>query len=349
MPQIILLVLVIAAIVAAVKCIRIVPQSHAYIVERLGAYKETWSVGIHFLTPFIERVAQKINMKENYLDFEPQMVITKDNVRMEVDSVVYYKVTDPQKFRYAVERPLGALDNLTATTLRAILGGMELDETLTSREEINNKMQSQLDLATDPWGIKVIRVELKNITPPKGIQEAMEKQMKAERDRRENLLEAEGHKQSVMTRAEGDKQAKILQAEAEKAAVIARAEAQARAIELVNMAQANAITRLREAHADEAVIKLKSLEALEKVANGRATKLIVPTELTSVASTLAAITEMADGGKSMPVDTSPAPVVVEKEDDPCCDDDSNEKQENGKATSEGTMKQAIRNAIAIQR
>ena len=276
-------------------CIKIVPQAQAYVVERLGAYQGTWSVGLHFKTPFIDKIAKKVVLKEQVVDFAPQPVITKDNVTMRIDTVVFYQITDPKLFAYGVENPIMAIENLTATTLRNIIGDMELDQTLTSREIINTKMSTTLDIATDPWGIKVNRVELKNIIPPAAIQDAMEKQMKAERERRESILRAEGEKKSTILVAEGKKESAILEAEAEKQSAILRAEAQkekmireaegeAAAILKVQQANADGIRMIREAGADEKVLQIKSLEALEKVAEGESTKIIIPSDLQGVAS-----------------------------------------------------------------
>lgn len=282
--------------------IRIVPQAHAYVVERLGGYKETWGVGLHFKVPILDRVAKRVSLKEQVVDFEPQAVITKDNVTMQIDTVVFYQITDPKKYAYGVESPIAAIENLTATTLRNIIGDLELDETLTSRETINSKMRTILDIATDEWGIKVNRVELKNIMPPKAIQDAMEKQMKAERERREAILRAEGEKKSTVLVAEGKKESAILDAEAEKTAAILRAEAQkekmireaegqAEAILKVQKANADGLRFLKDAGADETVLALKSFEALTKVADGKATKIIIPSELQNVAGTLTALAE----------------------------------------------------------
>ena len=289
-----LVLLVIVSWVLA-SCIKIVPQAQAYVVERLGAYQGTWSVGLHFKTPFIDKIAKKVVLKEQVVDFAPQPVITKDNVTMRIDTVVFYQITDPKLFAYGVENPIMAIENLTATTLRNIIGDMELDQTLTSREIINTKMSTTLDIATDPWGIKVNRVELKNIIPPAAIQDAMEKQMKAERERRESILRAEGEKKSTILVAEGKKESAILEAEAEKQSAILRAEAQkekmireaegeAAAILKVQQANADGIRMIREAGADEKVLQIKSLEALEKVAEGESTKIIIPSDLQGVAS-----------------------------------------------------------------
>ena len=285
-------------------CIRIVPQAHAVVLERLGAYRATWNTGIHFKVPFIERVARRVNLKEQVVDFPPQPVITKDNVTMQIDTVVFFQITDPKLFAYGVENPIMAIENLSATTLRNIIGDMELDETLTSREVINTKMRASLDVATDPWGIKVNRVELKNIIPPAAIQEAMEKQMKAERERREAILIAEGEKKSTILVAEGKKQSAILDAEAEKQAAILRAEAQkermikeaegqAEAVLKVQNANAESIRMIREAGADKAVLILKSLEAFMKAADGKATKIIIPSEIQGLAGLAASIKEVA--------------------------------------------------------
>ena len=298
----IIIILLIVYIVTS--CVRIVPQAQAYVIERLGAYNGTWSVGMHFKVPFIDRVAKKVLLKEQVVDFAPQPVITKDNVTMLIDTVVYYQITDPKLYAYGVDNPIMAIENLTATTLRNIIGDLELDSTLTSRETINTKMRATLDEATDPWGIKVNRVELKNIIPPTEIQNAMEKQMKAERERREAILRAEGEKKSSILRAEGHKESMILEAEAEKEAAILNAEAkkeatireaegQAEAILKVQRATADGLRAIREAGADEAVIKLKSLEAFEKAADGKATKIIIPSEIQNLAGLVTSIKEIA--------------------------------------------------------
>ena len=301
--SIILFIIVIALLAMIISStVRIVPQAHAYVVERLGAYQGTWSVGLHFKTPFIDKIAKKVVLKEQVVDFAPQPVITKDNVTMRIDTVVFFQITDPKLFAYGVENPIMAIENLTATTLRNIIGDLELDQTLTSRETINTKMRASLDIATDPWGIKVNRVELKNIIPPAAIQDAMEKQMKAERERREAILRAEGEKKSTVLVAEGKKESAILDAEAEKTAAILRAEAQkekmireaegqAEAILKVQKANADGLRFLKDAGADETVLALKSFEALTKVADGKATKIIIPSELQNVAGTLTALAE----------------------------------------------------------
>lgn len=296
-------VIVVLLLLIAVSCIKIVPQAHAAVIERLGGYLATWGVGIHFKAPFIDRVAKKVLLKEQVVDFPPQPVITKDNVTMQIDTVVYFQITDPKLFAYGVENPIMAIENLTATTLRNIIGDLELDETLTSRETINTKMRASLDVATDPWGIKVNRVELKNIIPPQAIQDAMEKQMKAERERREAILKAEGEKKSTILVAEGKKESAILDAEAEKQAAILRAEAQkeatvreaegqAEAILKVQKANADGLRFLKEAAPDAAVIQLKSLEAFMRAADGKATKIIIPSEIQSVAGLAKSIVEV---------------------------------------------------------
>ena len=298
-----LLIVIILVLWILASCIRIVPQAYAIVLERLGAYQATWGTGVHFKLPFVERVARKVNLKEQVVDFPPQPVITKDNVTMQIDTVVFFQITDPKLYAYGVENPIMAIENLSATTLRNIIGDMELDETLTSREVINTKMRASLDVATDPWGIKVNRVELKNIIPPAAIQEAMEKQMKAERERREAILIAEGEKKSTILVAEGKKESAILDAEAEKQAAILRAEAQkermikeaegqAEAILKVQQANADGIRFLKEAGADEAVLTMKSLEAFAKAADGKATKIIIPSEIQGIAGLVKSVTEI---------------------------------------------------------
>ena len=311
MPFILFLFLIVLILAIVASCIRIVPQEHAYVLERLGTYLDTWPAGLHIKVPFIDRVARRVNLKEQVVDFPPQPVITKDNVTMQIDSIVFFRITDAKLFTYGVENPIMAIENLTATTLRNIIGDMELDETLTSRETINTRMRSALDVATDPWGIKVTRVELKNITPPAAIREAMEKQMKAERERRESILKAEGEKKSAVLIAEGQKESLILQAEADKQATILAAEAEkekmlkeaegrAEATRMEQEANADAIRMIREAGADEAVLTIKSLEAFQKAANGRATKIIIPSEIQGIAglaASLKGITETPAGTK----------------------------------------------------
>ena len=303
---IVLLIILVLIIILLASCIKIVPQAQAYVVERLGAYQGTWSVGLKLKMPFIDKIARKVNLKEQVVDFAPQPVITKDNVTMRIDTVVFFQITDPKLYTYGVENPIMAIENLTATTLRNIIGDLELDQTLTSRETINTKMRASLDVATDPWGIKVTRVELKNIIPPAAIQDAMEKQMKAERERRESILRAEGEKkstvlvaegkkQSAILEAEGEKQSAILHAEAEKEKMIREAEGEAEAILKVQQATADGIRFIREAGADEAVLKIKSLEAFDKAADGKATKIIIPSEIQGMAGMLASAKEILNG------------------------------------------------------
>ena len=309
MGVVFLIVIIVIAVWVLASCVRIVPQAYAVILERLGAYQATWSTGIHFKVPFIERVARKVNLKEQVVDFPPQPVITKDNVTMQIDTVVFFQITDPKLYTYGVENPIMAIENLSATTLRNIIGDMELDETLTSRETINTKMRASLDEATDPWGIKVNRVELKNIIPPAAIQDAMEKQMKAERERREAILIAEGQKKSTILVAEGKKQSAILDAEAEKQAAILRAEAQkermikeaegqAEAVLKVQNANAEGIRMIREAGADEAVVTLKSLEAFARAADGKATKIIIPSDIQGIAGLASSLKEIVTDPKA---------------------------------------------------
>ena len=301
--MILVIVLIIILLLILASCLKIVPQAHAYVIERLGAYQGTWSVGFHIKMPIIDKVAKKVILKEQVVDFAPQPVITKDNVTMRIDTVVFYQITDPKLYCYGVQNPIMAIENLTATTLRNIIGDLELDETLTSREIINAKMRSTLDEATDPWGIKVNRVELKNIIPPSAIQDAMEKQMKAERERRESILiaegekrsailKAEGHKESVILQAEADKQSAILHAEAVKEAKIREAEGEAQAILKIQQANADGIKFIREAGADSAVLQLKSLEAFAKVADGKSTKIIIPSDIQGIAGLATSIAEV---------------------------------------------------------
>lgn len=301
--MIFLFVLFVLAVIILASCVKVVPQAEAYVVERLGAYQATWGVGLRIKLPIIDKIARKVDLKEQVADFAPQPMITKDNVTMKIDTVVFFQITDPKLYTYGVEKPMMAIENLTATTLRNIIGELELDQTLTSRETINTKMRASLDIATDPWGIKVTRVELKNIIPPAAIQDAMEKQMKAERERREAILRAEGERKSTILVAEGKKQSAILEAEAEKQSAILRAEAEkekrireaegeAEAILKVRQATADGIRFIREAGADESVLKLKSLEAFEKAADGRATKIIIPSEIQGLAGLLSAAKEV---------------------------------------------------------
>ena len=303
-----LVILIVLILLLIVSNIQVVQQSRAYVVERLGAYSATWGVGLHLKIPFIERVVKKVSLKEQVADFDPQPVITKDNVTMQIDTVIYFQITDPKLYTYGVEHPMNAIENLTATTLRNIIGDMELDQSLTSRDVINAKMRSILDEATDPWGIKVNRVELKNILPPKEIQNAMEKQMKAERERRESILQAEGAKQSQILVAEGEKQSAVLRAEAEREAAILRAEAErqaailkaegeAEAIRKVQQALADSIKMLNEANPNDQVVKIKALEAYEKAADGQATKIIIPSEIQSLAGLAASFKGLLEDEK----------------------------------------------------
>ena len=289
---VVVLVLIAIAIGLLVTNIRIVPQARAYVVERLGAYHGTWQVGLHFKVPLIDKISRKVSLKEKVIDFPPQPVITKDNVTMEIDTVIYFQITDPKLYTYGVESPMDAIENLTATTLRNIIGELELDESLTSREHINSKIRLVLDEATDPWGIKINRVEVKNITPPRDIQTAMEKQMRAERERREAILIAEGEKKSAILIAEGQKEAAILEAEAKKQTAIKEAEGQSQAILMINQATADGLKLIKDAQLDDAVIKLKSLEAFQKAADGQATKIIIPSEIQGIAGLVASVKEL---------------------------------------------------------
>ena len=293
-----IIILVVLILAVVVSCIQIVQQSKAYVIERLGAFHSVWGVGMHFKLPFIERVVKKVSLKEQVADFDPQPVITKDNVTMQIDTVIYFQITDPKLYTYGVEYPMSAIENLTATTLRNIIGELELDQSLTSRDTINAKMRSILDEATDPWGIKVNRVELKNILPPREIQNAMEKQMKAERERRESILQAEGEKASKVLIAEGEKQSVLLQADAAKQAKIMAAEAEAQSILKVQQALADSMRMLNENAPNDQVIKLKALEALEKVADGKATKIIIPSEIQGLAGLAASTKALVEGDKT---------------------------------------------------
>ena len=289
---VVILVLIAIAIGLLVTNIRIVPQARAYVVERLGAYHGTWQVGLHFKVPLIDKISRKVSLKEKVIDVPPQPVITKDIVTMEIDTVIYFQITDPKLYTYGVESPMDAIENLTATTLRNIIGELELDESLTSREHINSKIRLVLDEATDPWGIKINRVEVKNITPPRDIQTAMEKQMRAERERREAILIAEGEKKSAILIAEGQKEAAILEAEAKKQTAIKEAEGQSQAILMINQATADGLKLIKDAQLDDAVIKLKSLEAFQKAADGQATKIIIPSEIQGIAGLAASVKEL---------------------------------------------------------
>ncbi len=290
--MIILMILILIILIMLISNIKIVPQAHAYIIERLGGYNSTWGVGLHVKIPFIDRIASKISLKEHVVDFPPQPVITKDNVTMQIDTVVYYQITDPKLYTYGVERPMMAIENLTATTLRNIIGDLELDETLTSRDTVNTQMRAILDEATDPWGIKINRVELKNIMPPEEIQNAMERQMKAERERRESILRAEGEKKSAILTAEGEKESAILRAEAKKESAIREAEGSAEAILKVQTAVAEGIKRINEAKPSDAYIAIKSLESFEKAADGKATKIIIPSNIQGIAGLAASVKEI---------------------------------------------------------
>ena len=301
--KIVLIVLIVVILVILARCVRVVQQSKAYVIERLGAFHTVWSVGLHFKVPFIDRVLRVVSLKEQVADFPPQPVITKDNVTMQIDTVLYYQITDPKLFAYGVENPMNAIENLTATTLRNIIGELELDQSLTSRDIINARMRSILDVATDKWGIKVNRVELKNILPPKDIQNAMEKQMRAERERREQILQAEGQKQSQILVAEGEKESRILRADGEKQARIMEAEAEAAAILRVNEAMANSLKLLNESNPTDPVIRIKALEAFQAAANGKATKIIIPSEIQGLAGLAEGIVETVrrpDTGRAAP-------------------------------------------------
>ena len=317
--------------------IRVVPQGQAYVIENLGKFKMVWDAGLHIKMPFVEKVAKKVSLKEQVLDFPPQPVITKDNVTINIDSVVFARVFDPRLYTYGVESPIAGLQNLSATTLRNIIGELELDQTLTSRDQINARLAAVLDEATDPWGIKVTRVELKNIQPPKEIEEVMTKQMRAERERRQTVLEAQAHQEAVVSRAEGDKRAKILAAEAERDAQIALAEGRAKSIELVYTAESEGLRKLNEARVSDSVLRLKGLEALKEVADGRATKIYMPSDLTSIVASLGVAGEALGIGDATPVDKSPK-VKAMVVDDPCCDDD-----EKGPGSKDASMTSTIIN------
>lgn len=317
MPFVIALLVIV--LIVLLRCIVIVPQASAFVIEFLGTYTKTLGNGLHLLLPIVERVAKKVSLKEQLADFPPQPVITKDNVTIQVDAVVYFLVSNPQLFAYGVEDPMLALGNITATTLRNIIGELELDQTLTSRDHINNKMQTILDEATDPWGIKVNRVELKNIMPPRDIQEAMEKQMRAERERRRTLLESEAHRESAVLRAEGDKKAMVLKAEAERDAAIARANGQAESIRLVYEAEAEGLRKLSEVTFSEGVVLMKKLDALKSLGDGRATKIVVPTDLADSASQMTYRGDLL--GIAPPADGSPKEAPKEPVEDACCDDE----------------------------
>ena len=334
MSKIFIFIILLLVLYTVVTCIRIVPQAYAYVVEFLGSYRVTWEHGLHLKMPFVERIANKVSLKEQVCDFAPSSVITKDNVTMKIDSVVYFKIFDPRLYTYGVDRPLSAMENLNATTLRNIIGGMELDQTLTSRDIINAQMLKILDEATDAWGIKVTRVELKNIIPPAEIQGAMEKQMKAEREKRQTILEATAHKESVVARAEGDKQAKILAAQAERDAQIALAEGRAKSIALVYQAEAEGLKALKNANINDAVLKLKGLEALKNVSDGRATKIFMPTDLTGVIASLGLAGESLGIGDATPVDKTAKAGSIPAA-DPCCDDDERSPETRRMSRNQG--------------
>lgn len=331
--MILAIVLLIIVIYLIATNVRIVPQAQAYVVEYLGQYRATWVAGLHLKIPFLERVVKKVSLKEQVLDFPPQPVITKDNVTMMVDSVTYCRCFDPRLYTYGVENPIVGLQNLSATTLRNIIGEMELDQTLTSRDSINAKMQTILDEATDAWGIKVTRVEIKNIKPPKEIEEVMTKQMRAERERRQTVLEAQAHQEAVVSRAEGDKKAKILAAEAERDAQIALAEGRARSIELVYQAEAEGIKKLNDANASDSVLRLKGIDALKDVADGRATKIYMPTDLTDLVASLGVAGEALGIGDATKIDRTPEPKPL-PEKDPCIDKDTGKGGRDAAATTE---------------
>ncbi len=337
-----MIILLIVVLVLVCVNIRIVPQGYVFVIEHLGKYKTSWQAGLHVKVPFIERVVKTISLKEQVLDFPPQPVITKDNVTMQIDSVVFMKVFDPGLYTYGVENPIAGLQNLSATTLRNIIGEMELDQTLTSRETINGKMQVILDEATDQWGIKVTRVEIKNIQPPKEIEEVMTKQMRAERERRQTVLEAQAHQEAVVSRAEGDKKAKILAAEAERDAQIALAEGKAKSIELVYEAEAQGLEALKNANVSETVLRLKGIEALKDVSDGRATKIYMPSDIAGLVSTLGLASEALGIGDATKIDTSKKP-EKKPELDPCIKETTSEE---GKAAAAYT--QAVNAALEEQ-
>ncbi len=324
-PELIIIPLVILVAIF-ISCCKIVPEATVFVIERLGKFNRVLPAGIHFKIPVIERVAKRVSLKEQVADFPPTSLITKDNITLTIDSVVYFKISDPKLYTYGVSNPMFAIENLTATTLRNIIGDLELDDTLTSRDLVNAKMQEILDEATDPWGIKINRVEIKNIIPPKEIQASMEKQMKAERERRETLLEAEGHKQAIVLREQGNKEARILEAEGKKAAAIADAEGKAKSIQLVYQAEADGLKMLIDTVGKDGMMVLKKLESLEKVGNGRATKIVVPTELAASASNLNYIEEMMGLPGSTPIDATPAPDDKAPDFDDCCDDNDIKEQ-----------------------
>ncbi len=329
----IIITLLIAVFVFFARCIRLVPQGYAVNVERLGRYYDTWDAGLHIAIPVIDHISRKISLKEQVCDFAPQPVITKDNVTIMIDSVVYMAIIDPRAYQYGIENAMTGLENLTATTLRSIVGEMELDSTLSSRDAINSKMQIAIDEATDPWGIKVTRVEVKNIKPPKEIEEVMTKQMRAERERRETVLQAEAHQESIVKRAEGDKRAKVLAAEAECEAQIAIAKGKAESVRLVYQAEADGLEMLREANVNDTVLKLRGLEALKSVADGRATKIFLPNNLANTVSSLGSVAEAIGIGDSTPIDDSPKK-KMERPIDPCINEHSTKETRNAAETSD---------------
>ena len=329
---VLIIIIAIVVIWLLASCLKIVPQGYAFVVEHLGKYKCIWQAGLHLKQPFVERIVKKISLKEQVADFDPQPVITKDNVTMQIDTVIYFQITDPKLYTYGVENPIAGLQNLSATTLRNIIGDMELDQTLTSREIINGRMQSILDEATDQWGIKVTRVEIKNIQPPKEIEEVMTKQMRAERERRQTVLEAQAHQEAVVSRAEGDKKAKILAAEAERDAQIALAEGKAKSIKLVYEAESEGIRNLANAGINQEVLQLKSIEALKDVSDGRATKIFVPNNLTDLVANIGAVGEALGIGDATPIDKTPKPVAPIKP-DPCISPETSQGGKDAALTS----------------
>ena len=334
-------------IIILILCLRIVPQEHVMIVERLGKYHAKWGAGLHLKAPFIDRIVNNVSLKEQVCDFPPQPVITKDNVTMQIDSVVFIRIFDPKAYVYGIENAISGLENLTATTLRSVVGEMLLDDTLSNRESINGKMQVALDEATDPWGIKVVRVEVKNIKPPAEIEEVMTKQMRAERERRETVLQAEAHQESIVKRAEGDKQAKVLAAEAERDAQIAIAQGKAESVRLVYQAEADGLEMLKDANVSETVLKLKGLDALKYVADGRATKIFMPNDLSGVVSSLGLVSETLGIGDSTPIDKQERK-RFSPEEDPCLDAESSKETYKAKETSDEIQRQVQNTAYQIK-
>ncbi len=339
-----LIILIVIAVCIIAANLRVVPQGYVFVIEHLGRYKDSWYAGLHVKVPFLERIVKRISLKEQVLDFPPQPVITKDNVTMQIDSVVFMKVFDPQLYTYGVENPISGLQNLSATTLRNIIGDMELDQTLTSRETINGRMQAILDEATDQWGIKVTRVEIKNIQPPREIEEVMTKQMRAERERRQTVLEAQAHQEAVVSRAEGDKKAKILAAEAERDAQIALAEGKAKSIELVYQAEADGLEKLKSANVSESVLRLKGLEALRDVADGRATKIFMPTDVAGLVSSLGVVGESLGIGDATAIDKTAKP-APKPQDDPCLHENSSKVTREAAASTIRTQMDLSADAV----